>query len=273
MDLHPKDAAGSYDFTGLSSPEAELERLRKQAAIAWNIEKTVLLRAGLKPGMRVLDLACGPGFISRQIAGMVAPGGSVTGVDRSEKLLAVARRECREIENVRFIQGDVTHLDLPPAGFDFVYARFLFQHLVHPGQTLARTRPLLVNGGQAVLVDADDGLLGMHPAPEHFESFNTTANQWQRRAGGDREVGRKLGAYLKQAGFAGIAVNVVTLTSEQVPARVLLDLGIGFKAELFPSEQRTEARKTLQKIYTEVLSRETFVISGVYVASGCNGGA
>src|SRR5262245_30686072 len=53
--------------------------------------------AGLCPGNRVLDVACGTGVLAREAAGRVAPGGSVVGLDRNEGMLAVAAAKAPSI--------------------------------------------------------------------------------------------------------------------------------------------------------------------------------
>ena len=85
--------SGTHRFGEFTSDEAELDRLERQATVAWDLERRVLLEAGLKPGMRVLDLACGPGFISSRIAETVQPGGTVTGVDVNDHLMAIVTSE------------------------------------------------------------------------------------------------------------------------------------------------------------------------------------
>ncbi len=269
MEKADPSQGSSYDFQHLAAQSAELERLRAQAKIAWNLEKTVLLEAGLRPGMRVLDLACGPGFITRRIASeLVGAGGRVTGIDLSDPLLTVARRECSGLDNVEFLKADVYAPGLPENAFDFAYARFLFQHLQHPETALGAVRRLVKPGGTVLLVDADDGLLGICPEPAGFAEFTARAADYQAGRGGDRRVGRKLGCYLARSGFQRIAVRVVPLTSLAIPRRTLLDITTGFKVQLVPPEEREAAQRTVESIYAEAMETQAFVTTGVYVASG-----
>ena len=131
------NAAGSYDFGNFDQNQNELARLKRQAAIVSELEVQVLRNAGLKPGMRVLDLACGPGIVSVLLAEAVAPA-EVIGVDLSESLLDEARAYAasRSASNVRFQQGNVYSLDDSLGQFDFIYTRFLFQHLADPENAL-----------------------------------------------------------------------------------------------------------------------------------------
>src|SRR5947208_16879695 len=65
----------------------------------------------LEPGMHVLDLACGPGTLSKPIATRVAPGGEVVGVDLAEGMIELAR--ARRIANARFQLMHIERLELP----------------------------------------------------------------------------------------------------------------------------------------------------------------
>ena len=72
----------------------------------------------VRPGMKVLDLACGPGTLSRPLAALAAPGGEVVGVDLAEGMLALAR--LASIPNARFELMDIEKLSFPDASFDAV---------------------------------------------------------------------------------------------------------------------------------------------------------
>ena len=86
-------AAGSYAFGTFDENQDELARLKQQAAIVSEMEGRVLREVGLKPGMRALDLACGPGIVTALLAELVTPA-DVIGVDLSEDLLPQNDNEC-----------------------------------------------------------------------------------------------------------------------------------------------------------------------------------
>ena len=132
-------AAGSYAFGTFDENQDELARLKQQAAIVSEMEGRVLREVGLKPGMRALDLACGPGIVTALLAEMVTPA-DVIGVDLSEDLLHEAHTylESRGTRNATFQQGDVYSLDESLGVFDFIYTRFLFQHLADPKLALSK---------------------------------------------------------------------------------------------------------------------------------------
>jgi ubiquinone/menaquinone biosynthesis C-methylase UbiE len=261
--------AGSYDFGGFEENQGELERLKRQAAIAAELERSILQRVGLREGMTVMDLACGPGIVTGLLARMAAPG-MVTGIDLNETLLdeAQAFAAAEGVENVRFRQGDVYALDEPHGHYDFIYARFLFQHLAEPQKALEQVLPLLKPGGKLCVLDIDDDWLSIYPEPEGFRSFTRRAAEGQNAYGGDRRVGRKLGHLLQNSGFTHVDETVITVTSRQIGMRNFLDITTGFKREQVPKEQAAEARRELENIYSLAEAGDAWGFVGVFVATG-----
>jgi ubiquinone/menaquinone biosynthesis C-methylase UbiE len=108
----------------------------------------------LRPGMRLLDVGCGPGAITLGLAEVVAPG-EVVGLDvaplQVERAQALA--EARHVPNVRFEQGDAYALPFPDAAFDAVFASALLMHLRDPLAALREFRRVLRPGGIAAVKD------------------------------------------------------------------------------------------------------------------------
>jgi ubiquinone/menaquinone biosynthesis C-methylase UbiE len=262
-------SAGSYAFGRFEQNSEELTRLKRQAAAAQSLERQILKRSGLSAGMRVLDLACGPGVVSCELAHLAAPG-QVTGIDLSPELLDQARALAQErnIGNLNFQPGDVYALDLPHNQFDFVYARFLFQHLKAIDQALVEIQRILKPGGVCTIADVDDGWLALHPEPESFRSFIERADCNQARQGGDRNVGRKLGAYLQEAGFEQVRVHVDTITSTELGMQGFLDLTTGFKHGQLKDEDRQQSAIEREQIYQLLDTPNAWGYVGIFVATG-----
>ena len=265
-------AAGSYAFGTFDENQDELARLKQQAAIVSEMEGRVLREVGLKPGMRALDLACGPGIVTALLAEMVTPA-DVIGVDLSEDLLHEAHTylESRGTRNATFQQGDVYSLDESLGVFDFIYTRFLFQHLADPKLALSKILPRLSPGGRLCVVDIDDAWLTLHPEPAGFRTFTKRAAEGQSRSGGDRNVGRKLGGMLQEAGLEQVDVHVTTVNSHQLGMRNFLDITTGFKKEQVAEEHSNEARKDLEEIYKCVDMKDAWGFVAVFVATGIKG--
>jgi len=159
-------------------------------------------RAGLRPGMRCVDLGCGGGEVSFDLAVAVGPGGSVTGVDMDAGKLALARAEARvrRLVNVEFRAGNVNDWDEPDS-CDFVYSRFLLQHLARPVDLLRRMWAAVRPGGVMAVEDADFDGLFCDPANDGFAFYRTMYQQVCRLNGGDPAIGRKLYRYFGRAGI------------------------------------------------------------------------
>ncbi|CAM2011270.1 methyltransferase domain-containing protein [Acanthopleuribacter pedis] len=264
-----KQHAGSYDFGTFSRNDAELDRLTRQAELARDIERGILQQAGLRNGMRVLDLACGPGVITRIIADLV-PDSEVYGVDLSEPLLETARQSLcgHEHAHLVFQQGNVYELDPGLGYFDFVYARFLFQHLERPMAALREIQRVLAPGGILLVADVDDQWLTLYPEPYSFKRFTDEAARGQSLAGGDRRIGRKLLHYMSKAGYTDVDLRIETITSCMVGMRNFLDVTTGFKKEQMNHRGRVEVAKELEEIYQLVDDPEAFGSVGVFLARG-----
>ena len=120
---------GTYGYGTFQDNGRELARLNFQAEVAWQVEQGALVRHGLSPHSRVLDVACGTGAITCLIATLLR-GGSITGIDLNDSLLSKARerKTAPTADKITFQKGNVYRLE-SRAPFDFAYARFLFQHL------------------------------------------------------------------------------------------------------------------------------------------------
>src|SRR5450755_4407039 len=102
----------------------------------------------LEPGLSVLDIGCGPGTITVDLAARVAPG-SVTAVERTDDALGLARAEAqlRDVQNIAFVTSDVHALDFPDDAFDVVHAHQVLQHVADPVQALREMKRVCVPGG------------------------------------------------------------------------------------------------------------------------------
>jgi SAM-dependent methyltransferase len=105
------------------------------------------------PGERALDLGCGFGDTTRQIAELVGPGGSVLGVDVGERFLELARREAAEqrLANVEYALADVQTAELG-RGFDYAFSRMGTMFFADPVLALGNVRGALAPGGRLCMV-------------------------------------------------------------------------------------------------------------------------
>ncbi|MEU1727009.1 methyltransferase domain-containing protein [Nonomuraea sp. NPDC005692] len=160
----------------------------------------------LAPGMSVLDLGCGPGTITTDLAAVVAPG-HVLGLDQHAAQLTAARAAAwqRDLANVEFRQGSCYAIPLEDRSVDRVFSHALLEHLAHPARALAEIRRVLRPGGTVGLCSPDwGGFLLSPPLDDALGAYT----RLQQANGGDPYAGRKLGRYLRAAGFTDIRLDV-----------------------------------------------------------------
>jgi SAM-dependent methyltransferase len=119
--------------------------------------RRIVLKAGLKRGMRVADFGCGVGATTRMLAELVGPSGHVTGIDLHAPQLHEAGKICAAagLTNVSFARADACNTSLPAESFDLVYCRFLLLHLPDPNSCLREMRRVLKPSGLIVVEDGD----------------------------------------------------------------------------------------------------------------------
>jgi SAM-dependent methyltransferase len=154
--------------------------------------------------MRVLDVGCGPGSITLDLAERVAPG-AVVGVDRDDGQLELGRAAAgaRKLDNVRFAVGSVYALPFAAASFDAVLAHTLLFHLREPLRALQELRRVLAPGGLAAVSDDDWSTWVVVPEDSAMHwMMRTFAPQEVAANGGNPFYARHLRRLLLEAGFA-----------------------------------------------------------------------
>ncbi|WP_256840488.1 class I SAM-dependent methyltransferase [Ornithinimicrobium faecis] len=145
----------STNIYAFSTRTDEERRLQAQSASFDPLTQRLFNEVGLAPGMRVLDLGCGVGNVSRLAAAMVGPDGSVLGVDRDP--LAIERSQrLTAAEHVSFQQADVNELATQVGGeFDAVVGRLVLPYVVDAAAVLRQAASLLRPGGLLCVQEPD----------------------------------------------------------------------------------------------------------------------
>ncbi len=199
------DSDPGYQF-GSGIGEEEVARRELQGSVLAPATRMIFAEAGIRPGMRVLDLGCGAGDVAFVAAGLVGPEGLVVGVDRSAEALARARlrAEQRGLAQVRFVQGD---LDEPAPGgpYDAIVERLVLWTVPDPAALLRRQATALRPGGLVVPVEEDLSTIRSLPQT----AFGTQVKSWLVEAfdkAGMSMVGSRLWAILQQAGLRPVGM-------------------------------------------------------------------
>jgi SAM-dependent methyltransferase len=167
----------------------------------------------LKPAMKVLDVGCGPGTITADLAALV-PEGRVTGVDRAPEILERARAEAagRGLVNADFAVADVHALDFPDDSFDVVHAHQVLQHVGDPVQALREMRRVTRPGGHIAVRDADYAAMTWYAASPGLDDWLDLYREVARANGGEPDAGRRLKAWALEAGLTDVTATSSTWT-------------------------------------------------------------
>jgi len=168
----------------------------------------------LRPGMRVLDLGCGPGSITLGLAEAVAPG-DVVGIDLQPSQVAQAKAlsAARGVMNVSFEVGDVYRLPFPDGSFDAVFAHVVLMHLREPVRALAEMLRVLHLDGIVGIRDCDWGGRIHTPMTPLLEQWYALTVRIRQRNGGDPFMARHHRRLLLNAGFARAEASVSVWTA------------------------------------------------------------
>jgi ubiquinone/menaquinone biosynthesis C-methylase UbiE len=159
----------------------------------------------LTAGSSLLDIGCGPGTITADLAARVAPG-PVIAVDQSADVLDVARAEAqrRDLSNVSFATADVHKLDFPYDAFDVVHAHQVLQHVADPVQALREMRRVCRPGGVVAARDADYAGFIWFPRLPALDMWRELYEKAARANRGEPDAGRHLLSWALAAGFDDI---------------------------------------------------------------------
>lgn len=223
--------------------ESMVRNLAYQADAIWPQEQTLFERYGLSGAVRILDLGCGTGEITRRLAERY-PQATLLGIDILDSNLAFARRDSTAFgERIRYQQGDAFALDSADGHFDLVVCRHMSQAVPDFAQVLAEINRVLADGGWLHLLSEDYGMLHM-PAhardPDRF--WNENAIAFLRGIGCDGRIGRHTPPLLEAAGYRDIAMDYITVDTLRVArpafASILKAWRDGYSASLAQASDR-----------------------------------
>ena len=165
--------------------------------------------AGLEPGMRVIDIGCGPGKTTSTLARLAQPGGEAVGVDLSEQRIDFARENYGS-DIVSFARCDLFKSLSHLGAFDFAWVRFLLEyHLSNSFELVRNISETIKPGGILCLIDLDHNCLNhFGQSPRMERAVSATIKSLEDNDNFDPYVGRKLYSFLYDLGYQDIDVKI-----------------------------------------------------------------
>jgi ubiquinone/menaquinone biosynthesis C-methylase UbiE len=165
----------------------------------------------LTPGQNTLDVGCGLGTATRDLAVRVAPHGRSVGIDMSEAMVVEAQHRADALGiAAKFERAGAEALPLPAGSIHAYRAERLYQHLPDPGKALAEARRVLAPGGRILLIDQDWDmtLLDADDLSISRDVHRAFSGSFVQGA-----IGRRFRSLLLDAGFRGVEIRAETVTS------------------------------------------------------------
>lgn len=216
----PKNqSAGVAPEYVLGTDEVELSRLGMQNQLWSDAAHQLWARAGIRLGQRVLDVGCGPGYASLDMAQIVRDEGFVLGIDESPNYVAHLNQQAdaRHIRNCAAVVGDVQQIQSVLAAeatrraagrgdlhdsFDLAYARWVLCFVPDPAAVVAGVAAALKPGGRFCVQDYFNyESMSMAPRSKAWErTVAATAQSWRAR-GGDPDIVARLPRMMRENGL------------------------------------------------------------------------
>ncbi|MFK3938062.1 methyltransferase domain-containing protein [Alkalihalobacillus sp. NPDC078783] len=216
----------------------------------------------LEPGMTVLDIGCGTGAITRDIAKAVGEKGRVVGMDNNPAFVEKARTMHEDLPNVQFEVGTIYQLK-DEASFDLVTCSRVLQWLADPLEALKQMVQVTNVGGRVIVLDYNHDKISWDPLPpKSTNNFYSAFLKWRADAGMDNTIADNLERLFYEAGLTHI--HVTAQHEETVREDVSFDQQAGIWADVMAGRGRQmvmedyikeDARAVAEKEYREWVSQ------------------
>ena len=196
----------------LGGTQTERDRLITQAEGLEGSTRWMLDRIDLKPGVRAVDVGCGPIGIMNLLSERVGADGIVIGVEREPHFfdMACAEQRKRGLSNVRLVNADALKTGLDKNSYDFVHERLVLINIPPVAQqaVLKEMLSLLRPGGTIAIQEFDFVSFACDPDhPSWNILFNTWCDAFHAAGGGNLFIGRSLARLLRSAGAENVRID------------------------------------------------------------------
>lgn len=187
------------------------------------------LKSLLKPGMQVLDVGCGTGAISKDIAKSVGPQGHVTAIDNTEHFIISGKETYGDVENMELICTDLFEFDTDKK-FDLIVTARTLQWLSNPVEALEKMKNMLKPGGWLSVLDYNHTAIEWQPEPPAgMLVFYAAFLRWRNDAGMNNRVADDAEGYFEELGIKNVEVLDATETYTKGDANFKDKIGVWLK--------------------------------------------
>lgn len=160
----------------------------------------------LKPGLRVLDIGCGTGTITKDIANIVGPTGSVIGIDNTEAFVIEGKSLFSTVQNLELVHADVLDFETEEK-FDLIVSARTFQWISTIDKTIDKVKELLKPNGKISVLDYNHEMIEWSPKiPASMHNFYNMFLMWRKDAGMNNRIGFDLMEIFEEHGFDQVEV-------------------------------------------------------------------
>ncbi|WP_448268890.1 methyltransferase domain-containing protein [Nostoc sp. DSM 114159] len=210
----------------ISGGQKGKDRLKVLAEVVQQTTLNLLKNVGVSEGMHCLDVGCGGGDVTIEIAKLIGEKGKVIGIDMDSSIIQLIQEEFQqEFTNIQLRALNAFDLD-EESQYDLTYSRFLLAHLTNPGIVTTKMYHALKPGGVAIVEETDFSGYYCHPESQAFARYLELHRQVIDRRGGNVDLGAKIPKILRESGFKNIQVNLVqpifTKLSEKIIPQITL---------------------------------------------------
>lgn len=197
----------------LGTADDEIQRLRLQHVV-WRPETTAAWQAAkFRRGQTLLDVGCGPGHATMDLADIVGPNGQVIAIDQSQRFLAYLAQTCRDrrVENVRIINHDLATFDFAGIQADGAWLRWVLTFIPRPERVVERLARAIKSGGRVVIHEyyAYEDWRLIPASVNHRRFLDAVVASW-RASGGEPNIGAEMPKLLESNGFAIERTRAIT---------------------------------------------------------------
>jgi SAM-dependent methyltransferase len=230
----------------LGHSSRELDRLSFQGSVFAPFTQQLLSQAGLRSGMRILDIGSGSGDVSFLAADMVGTRGHVLGVDRSVEAVERARARAvrRNHSNVAFAVGDPAAMQFDQP-FDAIIGRFVLMYQDDPVESLTKMTQHVRPGGLVVFHELDTSTCRSYPPVSAFDEATRWLREALRGSGARPDLGMEMHSLFLDSGLPapGMRFDAVISGEEESPVCELLAEAV---RSLVPTLERLNVASPVQ---------------------------